>query len=75
MKEIKGNKASSMGAIKRRMQKQAAQKHSCGEVNEQIFSGVMNKDTFGPTTATYFPRKEGERLQRLAPLGSNGWSE
>ncbi len=74
MKEIKVNKANDLAAIERRRQKQAAQNHSCGEVNEQIFSEVANKDTFGPPTLTYFTGKGNRGNNRLAPLDAEGAS-
>lgn len=67
MKETKSNKENDIAAIERRQQKQAAQNHHGGEVNEQVVSEEGNKHTFGPPTLTYFPHKKDPDKNRLAP--------
>lgn len=71
MKETKSKKENDIAAIERRRQKQAAQNHQYGEVNEQVAPEPGKKHTLRPPTMTFFPHKESSGKNRLAPLGSS----
>lgn len=67
MIEKQSNKANDKAAIERRMQKQAAQNHSCGEVNEQILSETTPKHAFKASKMSYLAGKGNIGNNRLSP--------
>ncbi len=73
-KERRSNKTNHMIAIDRRKQKQAEKMHSTEKSQEQVFSDVPNKDTFGPKKLSHITGNGLRGSNRQSPLGNYGAS-
>ncbi|WP_347330919.1 hypothetical protein [Marinimicrobium locisalis] len=69
MVERQSNKANDKAAIERRLQKQAAQNYSCGEVNEQRLSETAPKNAIRFSKMNYLAGRGNMDNSRLAPGG------